>query len=114
MQSKFGDQSEHNVTDGSCGQHVGEIGPGKRHHVTGKKYQQKQDAQRDNGIQDYQDNVGQMMQRDVPDLLHATRDEAVAGSRKKGYSCQDQVLAKSHRAFPYALAGWTAAVESSF
>jgi len=82
VQHKSGNQGEHYVAERRCRQNVGEIRPGKRGHVGGKECQQKQNSDRDPGIEHGVDHALQMIERDAAGLLHPVREHGVPSRGK--------------------------------
>ena len=71
VQRKLRHQRKENISQRSRRQHISEIRPRKGIHVGRKERQQKQNSNRHPRIQQGHEKGRQMVQRDVPGLLHS-------------------------------------------
>ena len=99
VQHESGDQREQHIAERSCRQNISEIGPGECGHVGGKKGQQKQNSDRDPGIEYREDDALQMIEGNAAGLLHPVREHGVSGRGEDRDSGQHKILAKGHWKF---------------
>jgi hypothetical protein len=98
MKGEFRNHGEQDNSKRTGGQHVGEIGPGKRSHIAGKKTKQKKNSQCYPGISDRKQKTRDVLQRNIPHLFHSVREQGVSHGREYADSSQYQILAESHEA----------------
>ncbi len=96
MQQKSSHQSQQYISQRSCRQHVSEIGPGKRRHVSSEEREQQKNSDGNPRISKSEDNALQMMNRYAAHLLHPMGQHGIASRRKDRDSGQHKILAKVH------------------
>src|SRR5581483_6895809 len=64
-------EGQQNISQGSGGENISEIGPRESHHIAGKKCQQKQNSKRDPGIGNGQNDTRNIGEGDAAHLLHS-------------------------------------------
>ena len=62
MQSKVADESDEDIGKRRGGQHVGEVSPGQRRHITSEKCEQEENAEGHPRIQDREQESREIMQ----------------------------------------------------
>jgi len=96
MKAEMRNQGDEHISEGSGGQHVGEVGPGKGGHVGGEEGEQQQDSDGHPGIENGEEQAGNIVQRDTSELLHAAGQQGIAEGAEEGDAGQDEVFAKGH------------------
>ena len=96
MQTEVANESDEDIGEGGGGKHVGEVGPGKRGHVTGKECEQEEDARGDPGMDDGEQQSGEVVEGDIADFFHAASQQGIAGGAEDGDSGEDEVFSKGH------------------
>src|SRR5690349_17467143 len=96
VQQEFGDEGQQDITDRGGGQHVSQIGPGKRGHVCSEKTNQQHHPQGYPGMGHREDDLMPVIERDLAHFLHAAGKKGIAGGAENNDSQQDQVLTQVH------------------
>lgn len=96
MQAKVANQSDEHIGERRSGQHISEVSPRKRGHITSKKCQQQEDSSGYPGIKDGEQQTGKIVQRDIyiADIFHAARQQGITGGAEDGDSREDDVFSK--------------------
>jgi hypothetical protein len=104
MQPEDGKQGHENITDSSSWENVGEIGKRKSGHVAGHEGKQAENSEDDIRIGQGYKNIGQMVDIDGVDLLHATRKKSVPNGTEDHNGENHEILTK-RQAGSYRLSG---------
>src|SRR5260370_1356024 len=82
VQGEPRNQSQQDVSQGTCRQQVGKISPGKGRNKEGEKNEKKQNPRRSPGIGESQQKTGEVLQSPVSSLLHSVRKQGIPHRRK--------------------------------
>ena len=88
MQREASHQRQQNISQRRCGQHIREIGPGKRVHVRREERKKQKYADGNPGIAHRQKQAANIVNGDIADLLHAVRQHGITGRREDGHPGQ--------------------------
>jgi len=100
VQPEMAEQRHEDITDGGGGDYVREIGKRERCHVAGHEGEEAENSQEHPGIGESGEDVGEMVNVDGADVLHAAREEGVSGGSEDYDGEQHEVFAKRQSAFP--------------
>ncbi len=94
MQPELRQQRHDDIAQRTRGQHIGQVGPGKRGQVRSKKSDEQHDARSDPRRENSVDELAWVGERNGPKRLHAAGKKSIAAGSGEGDDRQHQVAAE--------------------
>src|SRR6267378_3290276 len=89
VKTEVANQSDEHVSERGGWQHIGEVRPRQRGHVTGEEGEQEKDSQCHPRVKDGQQQTGKVVEGKAAEIFHAASQQGITRSAEYGDSRQD-------------------------